>query len=414
MTHLDSTTTTAQAAAAAGCPFHAAQLPTDGTPFRPSPTLAEWRAEAPATRVAAGNGTVGWYVTRYETARKVLEDPRFSAAKPHYLIGQPHDLRDADHYGHSFASAMTAANLHVLDGPQHARIRRAVTSRFSVRSVRSRFAPIAEVMRTTLAELRTRETAELHGELARPVATFAVAHILGVPESLRPQFFHPEPVGPMEPHEATELSVAFVREMLEIKGEDPGDDTASDLAASELTGEVALGVLTILLGAGVGSVAYMMTTSVASLLLEPDQFRLLRGDPSLIGPAVEELVRFNSLFMSTHPRSATEDLTIDGVEFAEGDSVWVSPIAANRDPDRFESPDTLDVTRDAYGHIAFGHGVHACIGQQIARALITETITQLIEQAPDLRLIEAEQLEPMPFEGDLPVYPGGRVVVAWN
>lgn len=414
MTHADLTSAPAPTSTTGGCPFHASGLPTDGTPFRPSPTLTQWRAEAPATRVLAEDGTVGWFVTRYETALKVLEDPRFSAAQPHYPVGRPHDLRDPDFNGHDVASAMTVANLHTLDAPQHTRIRRAVTSRFSVRSVRARFEPIRDRISSTLDELMLQDTADLYSDFARPVAAFAVAHIMGVPETLRRRFEELYLYASLDPELVMDATIAFLREMLEIKGKDPGDDTASDLARSDLTSDEALGVLFIVLGAGIGSLSYMISTSIASLLQSPEQLRKLRADPALLTSAVEELVRMNSLFMSTHPRNVIETVTIDGIEFAEGDSVWVSTIAANRDPDRFESPDTLDVTRDAYGHIAFGHGVHSCIGQQLARALVLEAITQVLERAPGLRLIEAAQVEPMPFEGNLPVYRGGRVLVAWS
>ena len=266
----------------------------------------------------------------------------------------------------------------------------------------------------TLDELLARETADLYSEFARPVSIFAVCEVLGVPATHRARYREIFVGDSIAVASGPDESVAFAREILQIKADAPGEDTASDLIRSDLTEDERLGVFLNLLGAAPGSVSFVISTSVASLLLAPDQWAILRDDPARIAGAVEELVRFNSLFLSGHPRSVVEDATIDGIAFRQGESVWVSPIGANRDPARFEDPDALDITRDAYGHLAFGHGVHSCIGQQLARALITESIVQLVDRAPGMRLLEAQQLNPLPFDGYLPVYSPGRVVVAWK
>jgi cytochrome P450 len=120
------------------------------------------------------------------------------------------------------------------------------------------------------------------------------------------------------------------------------------------------------------------------------------------------------MFVSVFPRTATEDIELEGMRFREGESVWVSPAAANRDERRFDDPDEFDVTRDAFGHVGFGHGPHGCVGQQLARVEITEAMTCLIAGVPSLSLVSAEQNDHLPFAGDLPTYQTGAVFVAWE
>jgi len=120
------------------------------------------------------------------------------------------------------------------------------------------------------------------------------------------------------------------------------------------------------------------------------------------------------MFVTLFPRTATEDVEIDGVRIPKGTTVSASPVAANRDPHRWERPDELDLRRDAFGHLSFGSGQHGCVGQQFARLQVKEALTQLIAAMPGLRLVKAQQDEPIrPFPSELPTYHAGDVIVAW-
>ncbi|WP_083459650.1 cytochrome P450 [Jiangella muralis] len=391
-----------------GCPHHAAVMPTDGTPFRPSPRFAAWRAEAPATRLTADDGNVGWFVTGYDLARQVLEDARFSQADQRHPVGHhvfSGHVPDAD-----LVAAFTTGNVLGLDPPQHTRIRRTVVGRFSVRSVRGQLPDVRAFIERRLDELvAAGGTADLFWDLAVPVSVFAHCRVLGIPEHKSGEFadiFAAEELRPAE-------MVEFARAVLELKRDDLGEDTISDVLRSELNDAESLGIVSVLMGSGRDAIAFMIPTTMVSLLTDPGQWETLRSDPALIPPAVEEFVRFHAMFVSAHPRTVAEDLTLQGIDFRAGEAVWVSTVAANRDGDRFADPDTFDVTRDAYGHIAFGHGIHGCIGQQLARVVIAEAITQLLDRLPSLRLVRADQLEPLPFAGPLPTYSPGSVHVAW-
>ncbi|WP_165436390.1 cytochrome P450 [Amycolatopsis suaedae] len=396
---------------ATGCPYpHPPTMPRDGTPFRPSPSFARWRAEAPATRMTAEDGNVGWFVTGYELARQVLQDSRFSQADQRTPLGSapvPAETPIDEETLH----ALVAGNVLGLDPPQHTKIRRVAVRRFSVRAVRGQREAIGEFIERRLDEiLAAGSTADLFEDFAVPVSVFAHCRVLGIPDGKADEF---AALFATEEPRAGDM-VRFAAETLELKAGDLGEDTISDLLRSELTAGERLGITTVLMGSGRDAVAYMIGTIMVSLLSDPGQLELLRREPGRIPAAVEEFVRFHAMFVSAHPRTVAEDVTLEGIDFRAGEPVWVSTVAANRDGERFPDPDTFDVTREASGHLAFGHGIHACIGQQLARVTIAEAITRLLRRLPVLRLVEAEQRTPMAFAGNLPTYAPGTVRVSWD
>lgn len=395
--------------AVAGCPFHSNRmLPTDGTPLHPSPTLAEWRDEGAATPLRFSDGHDGLIVTRHDLARAVLEDARFSQLPqrmPHH-----YDESESGEIDEAAAASLADAALLSLDAPQHGRIRKSVTSRFSVRSARGKQAVVSDIVRRQLETFRgVGSPADLTEHYAAPIATLVHCHVLGVPGRLVPGFWDRF----VEPA-TTQEKFDFIRDVLAVKQEELGEDVVSDLLRSDLTRTEQEGALFVLMSSGRDSVAYIIATSMVALLTNPDQLAALRADPTLISGAIEEFMRVGAMFVTLFPRTATEDVQIGGVEFRAGQTVSVSPVAANRDERRFEAPDVFDIRRDAYGHLGFGHGQHGCVGQQLARVEIREAILQLIEAVPDLRLEYAEQLEPMPFANPVATYEAGTVMLAWD
>ena len=165
---------------------------------------------------------------------------------------------------------------------------------------------------------------------------------------------------------------------------------------------------------GRDSVAYMIATTMVALIEHPEQVAALRDDPNLMTPAVEEFMRFGTMFVTLFPRTATQDIELSGASFKSGDTVSVSPVAANRDGLRWAEPDYFDVRRDAFGHLSFGHGSHGCVGQQVARIEIREAISQLLDAFPSLYLISADQSEPVAFAHPVAVYEAGSVIVGWD
>jgi cytochrome P450 len=396
-------------ASVAQCPFHPAQtLPSDGTPLSPSPTLTAWRDEAPATSLRFADGHEGLVVTQYDLARAVLEDPRFSQQPMRFPLGPadrpPDELDEAAH------DAIAAANLLGLDGEQHAKMRRSIIGRFSFRSVRGEHETVRGIVSRQLANLLEQGSpVDLTVHYAQPISALTHCHVLGVPDALIPEF-----IARFVSESSTQEKFDYIREVLERKTGELGEDVLSDLLRSELSRAEIEGIVLVLMTSGRDSVAYMIATSTVALLTNPDQLAALRADPELIAAAIEEFMRFGTMFLTLFPRTATEDMTLEGVHIRAGQTVSVSPVAANRDERRFEHPADFDLSRDAFGHLGFGHGRHGCVGQQLARVEITEAITQLLAALPELRLVHAEQLEPMPFAHDVGTYEAGSVIVAWE
>ncbi len=194
------------------------------------------------------------------------------------------------------------------------------------------------------------------------------------------------------------------------EGAPPGGDLLSGLIADgDLTDEELTSIGLVLLVAGHETTANMLALGTWTLLRNPGQFAALRADPSLIDNAVEELLRYLPIIQFGAQRAALEDVELDGVLVKAGQTVVVSLPAANRDPARFAEPGTLDLTGDPGGHLAFGHGVHQCLGQQLARIEMRVGYSALFRRFPGLRLAVPD--EEIPLRTDMAIYGVHRLPV---
>lgn len=398
-------------------PFRA--LPGDGTPLRPSPRLAEWREEGAFVPLEFQDGHPGLAAVRYEAATSLLQDPRFSMRPSRMPLGP--DTRASDGSQSAAVPLETPGpldaggqrsddlNLLNLDGKEHAKLRRAVIARFSVRQARSREPWIREMIAEQVALLRDRgPVVDIWRDYAMPISARTHCKVIGIPDARLDEF-----VALFVESSTAQEKYDFIRDLVTARRDDPGEDVVSDLLKNpELEPVEVEGLLRLLMGAGRDSVAYLIATASVALLTAPEQLERLRADPEQVGPAVEEFMRVGAMFVTLFARTATTDVNIDGTAIAAGTSVAVSPVAANRDPEHWGADaETFDVSRDAFGHLGFGYGIHGCIGQQVARVEIREAITALLTQFPDMRLLSAEQLEPMPFAHPVAVYEAGEVLV---
>ena len=385
-----------------------------GTPLCPSHRFAEYRAAGAAVPLRYADGAEGLLTTDWELARSVLVDPRFSLRQWRFPLerqaGAAHSQVDDDPIDAAAEEANESANLLKLDAPQHTRVRKAITGRLSLRSSRQYQERVREIVHRQVDHLLSvGSPANLTLEFAEPVSAYDHCLVLGIPDHFVPEFFAlfigPSPRQPK--HD-------YVRKVVAAKREDPGEDVISDLVRSDLTPAEIEGVLVLLMAAGRDTVAYMIVTGMNALLKHPDQLQLLRENPELIETGIEEILRYGAMFVTLFPRTATEDLQLHGIHIPKGTTVSASPVAGNRDPHHWEDPDRFDLTRDAFGHLSFGLGQHGCVGQQYARMQLKEAITQLIAALPGLRLVEAEQDEPIrPFPSELPTYHAGDLIIAW-
>ena len=279
-----------------------------------------------------------------------------------------------------------------IDPPHHTRYRKLLTGKFTVRRMRLLTERVEQVTAECLdAMAKQGPPVDLVQAFAHPVPAVMICELLGVPDTDRDEFQRqvaamgapgvtPEESTPPTPRRrSTSASWCLAKQA------NPTDDLLSDLTTSDLTDTELAGIATFLLGAGLDTTANMLGLGTYALLSNPAQFAALREDPSVADQAVEELLRYLSI-AHTGVRAALEDVEVDGQLIKAGESVVISVQAANRDPEKFADPDSLDLRRRATGHLSFGHGIHQCLGQQLARVEMRVAFPALVTRFPTLRL----------------------------
>jgi cytochrome P450 len=200
--------------------------------------------------------------------------------------------------------------------------------------------------------------------------------------------------------------------LVQAKRRQPADDLISELIGTgELTDQELVMVAIVLLAGGHETAASMIAHGVFALLQHPEQLARLRADVTLLDTTIEELLRYLSVFHIGPVRCALDDVTVAGQLVKKGDSVAISLPAVNRDPASFTNPDELDVTRSRHGHLAFGHGIHQCLGQQLVRVELRSAIAGLL-RLPGLRL--AVPADEVPMRSNIAVHGVQRLPVAWD
>ncbi|MFI0822037.1 cytochrome P450 [Streptomyces sp. NPDC021098] len=332
-------------------------------------------------------GMPAYLVCRYEDVRQVLSDPvRFSNVRPPF---PGEDELDEDEL-----ARMRAGNLIGFDPPEHTRLRRLLTPEFTIRRMRRLEPRIIEIVEAALDDLeRAGKPADLVSHFALPVPSLVICELLGVPYADRAEFQDRsarllDVSLPMEERMAARREDrAYMAGLVARAQAQPGEDMlgmlvrehGDDLSTDELTG-----IASLLLLAGHETTSNMLGLGTLALLRHPDQLALLRDDPERIGPAIEELLRWLSIVHSMPPRTTTTDVEIAGHTIPEGSLVLPSLPTANRDHAFTENPDALDITRAAAGHIAFGHGVHHCLGAPLARMEMRIAFPALLRRFPEL------------------------------
>jgi cytochrome P450 len=350
--------------------------------------------------------------------RALLADPRVSADARRE--GYPHTSA-----GGRALRARGSSTFISMDDPDHARLRRMVTGAFAIRQVEALRPSIQRIVDERIdALLAGPRPVDLVEAVALPVPSLVICRLLGVPYADH-DFFQQRTRVLVIRDQAVERVIAAQEELTEYldgviadKLAEPGDDLLSRLAvehvaAGELSRREAAMMAVLLLIAGHETTANMIALGTLALLEHRDQLAAVRDtdDPVLIAGAVEELLRYLSIVHSGRRRIALEDIEIDGDTIHAGDGIVLAGDAANRDEDRFPDPDRLDVHRDARGHVAFGFGVHQCLGQPLARVELQVVYGTLYRRIPGLRL--AVPLEQIPFKHDSNVYGVYELPVTW-
>ncbi|MFB8170215.1 cytochrome P450 [Kitasatospora purpeofusca] len=360
-----------------------------GCPFGPPPAYPEAAATGPMTRAELPDGDLCWLVTGFAEVRTVLSDRRFSA-----------DIRHP-----SFPLLVAGARGLItdnpdflrLDDPEHARQRRMLTGEFLVKRVEELRPEIQRIVDEALDRMTAeRTTADLVTDFALPVPSLVICLLLGVPyedhdrfQSLSRTMLSRESTVE-QLREAQEGVLEYLRDLTTRKRAQPEDDVLSRLAArDDLSAEDAAAMGVLLLVAGHETTANMIALSTALLLDHPEQIPGL-ADPATLPGAVEELLRLLTIVHTGLPRVALEDVELGGVTVRAGEGVMAMLSTANRDEAVFggagrPATDELDLHRDARRQLAFGFGVHQCLGQPLARAELQIALETLFRRLPGLR-----------------------------
>ncbi|MEU0276217.1 cytochrome P450, partial [Streptomyces sp. NPDC006307] len=306
-----------------------------------------------------------------------------------------------------------------MDAPEHTRFRRLLMGKFTVRRMRLLTERVEEITAEHLDAMeRKGPGTDLVEAYARPIPALMICELLGVPYADRERFqqhadtIMTQDVTPEERYAAFVGLQEYMGELVAAKRATPTDDLLGDLAQdSDLTDEELVGIGGFLLAAGLDTTANMIAHGTFALLANPAQAEALRTDPDLAPRAVEELLRYLTVAHTT-VKTALEDIELDGLTIAAGDTVTLSLEAANRDPEKFPDPDVLDLRRAATGHLGFGHGIHQCLGQQLARVELTVALPALLRRFPTLRLdVPAGEV---PLRTDMNIYGVHRLPVTWD
>ncbi|KOV84123.1 cytochrome P450 [Nocardia sp. NRRL S-836] len=393
-------------------------LPTDRdvTPFVPPSAITAVRSTRPVSPMLFPDGHEGWLVTGYEAVRQALADTRFSSRQdlgilhvPYPTPGMPEQTEPSPQEPGMFLS---------MDPPDHTRLRRKLTGAFTVRRMKALeegIVAITERQLDALAQLTP--PVDLVAEFALPVPSLVICELLGVPYADRETFqknsskFMERDVTLEDKIAAYTAIYTYLSELITAKRADPADDLLSDLARDEeLSVPELVGMAFLLLLAGHETTANMLALGTFALLEHPDQLAALRSEPELVPGAVEELLRYLAV-ADVFFRYAAEDIEFHGETIPKGSTVILSLLAGNHDPARFAGADRLDVHRNARGHLAFGHGIHQCLGQQLARIEMRAGFEGLLRRFPALRLaVPANEVR---LRTDMNIYGVHALPVTW-
>jgi cytochrome P450 len=339
----------------------------------PHKIAARMRETTPVRFVVLPGGLPVWLVTGYEEARAAMTDPRLSS---HRVYDRLERLRLGEEEESRFSEDL-AMNLLNLDPPDHTRLRRLVTKVFTAGAIAPLRPRIEQITDELLDAMAGKDEVELLQEYAYPLPIRVICELLGIPYEDRDEFIAwshtmvstttPEEIG------AASMKMAeYLGRLVEVKRAEPAADLLTDLVrvsdgGAGFSRPELIATVVVLLTGGFETTVNLISSGMHALLTHPDQLALLRADRGLLPGAIEEFLRYETPNNMSSPRYTTEPVELGGVVIPAGQFVMVSWLAANRDGSRFPEADRLDITRPIGGHLAFGHGIHYCVGAPLAR-----------------------------------------------
>jgi len=385
-------------------------------PLRPPQEYASLRADQPITKVTLASGRSAWLLTRHEHIRQLLASPDVSSNLAH--PGYPLHFNAPTEVLERQRPVMLS-----MDPPVHTAQRRSVAAEFTVKRVlqlRPRFQEIVDECLSVM--LAGEGPVDLVEALALPVPSLVICELLGIPHDDRP-FFQGRTkklvsvdVDPQERMTAYQELHAYFDTLITAKEADPGDGLLGRLVLKNReTGTFdhggLVGMANVLLVGGYETTANMISLGTVALLENPDQLAKLKTDPGLVPQAVDELLRYWSIADQVTSRVALADIEIGGVLIRSGEGVMGLSASGNYDEAVFSAPDRLDIDRGGRHHLGFGHGIHQCIGQNLAKLELEVVFNTLFARIPGLKL--AVPAAELPFKDSSGVYGLHRLPVTW-
>jgi cytochrome P450 len=357
----------------------------------PYPVYDKLRANSPVQRLDGAMGNLPtWLITGYAEARAALTDPRIS--------------KDTRRFQHIFDQAGNKRNINpavsatmlATDPPDHTRLRKLVAKAFTTDTVNILRPRIQQITDDLLDAIIPAGHADLIQTFAAPLPVTVISELLGVPESDRTnlRWWSNDNFAAGDPavrDHASHAITDYMADLITVKRAQPGDDLLSALIAARddtdrLSEHELVSLAVLLLIAGHETTTSLIGNAVLALLLNPEQHTALLADPRLLPAAIDEFLRHAPPVATATIRFTTQPITIGQVTIPADQVILVSLGAANHDPARFFDPARLDVTRDSAGHLAFGHGIHFCIGARLARTETGIALSSLLARLPGLQL----------------------------
>jgi cytochrome P450 len=378
------------------------------------PEVEELRDAGETRRVATPFGHEATMFTRYADVRELHGDPeRFrldGVPAPPALVAAGRDNAEF--------RRRQAGNLLGQEPPDHTRLRRMLTGEFTVKRMKRLVPRVEEIVTEHLDAMeKAGPPAELVGDFALPVPSMVICELLGVPYEDRGEFTErsarqlDSTIEASERMRLADESRVYMSSLVSRHRETPGDDLLGMLIrehSDDITDDELIGIGNLLLVAGHETTSNMLSLGTLALLEHPDQLARVRDDPSAVDGAVEELLRRLTVVHGSFPRAVVSDTTLGGHPVAAGELVIASLVAANHDPEVVEHAEQLDISRPPSPHLAFGHGIHHCLGAPLARIEMRVAFPALLQRFPGLRLAGEPE-----FRHRTLIYGLHRLPLAW-
>ncbi len=376
----------------------------------PYPLFTHLRSEDPMHWVEFPGNRHGWLITRYEDAERALRDARFVKDPRHALTQEqllqqfPAALEQSQGHQHAFTFGR---NLLGTDPPDHTRLRSLVSLSFTPRLIEQWRERIQTITNELLDAVEHKGEMDLVDALAFPLPIIVITEMLGIPPEDRMKFrawsnnvieASGNPQTFRERREQLTEFRDYLRFLIDEKRSHLSDDLLSLLirneeAGDKLSEEELIAMVFLLLIAGHETTVNLISNGALALMTHPAQMEELKREPALLKSAIEEFLRFHGPLMTATQRWAAEDMEFDGKTIHHGDYVVVLLASANHDPETFQHPDELDITRKNNPHLAFGKGIHYCLGAPLARLEGQVAIGTLLQRLPQMRLaVEPQEL----------------------